>query len=60
MAHCDAVLPAVISPGVGFTIGRFGSCIARLQAGILESSRCPPEGGRYKCEANFQFSLKIH
>jgi hypothetical protein len=23
-------------------------CSARLQAGILESSRCPPEGGRYK------------
>jgi hypothetical protein len=22
-------------------------CSARLQAGILESSRCPPEGGRY-------------
>src|SRR5271157_5958477 len=23
------------------------SCSARLQAGTLESSRCPPEGGRY-------------
>jgi hypothetical protein len=22
-------------------------CSARLQAGILKSSRCPPEGGRY-------------
>jgi hypothetical protein len=22
-------------------------CSARLQAGILNSSRCPPEGGRY-------------
>jgi len=24
-----------------------GFCNARLQAGTLESSRCPPEGGRY-------------
>ena len=22
-------------------------CSARLQAGILEPSKCPPEGGRY-------------
>jgi DsbC/DsbD-like thiol-disulfide interchange protein len=25
-----------------------GSCSARLQAGTLESTRCPPESGRYK------------
>src|SRR5882672_2321872 len=25
----------------------FGICSARLQAGTLESSTCPPEGGRY-------------
>lgn len=32
-----------IAPGIG-------SCRARLQAGTVESSRCPPEGGRYKYE----------
>jgi hypothetical protein len=26
-------------------------CSARLQAGTLESSRCPPEGGRYMIES---------
>jgi hypothetical protein len=30
---------------VNSKVARF--CSARLQAGTLESSKCPPEGGRY-------------
>jgi hypothetical protein len=38
----------------GIVVG-FNSCSARLQAGSLEFSRCPPEGGRYKKGVNFEF-----
>jgi hypothetical protein len=30
----------------------FGSCSARLQAGMSSNPKCPPEGGRYKFTRN--------
>jgi hypothetical protein len=34
--------------GSRICVKRFGLRSARLQASIVDSSRCPPEGGRYK------------